>query len=326
VSQVLRRYDIDAIIANMEMVERAGEDVTSLIQKKRGAGVILLGEENDEVSVERLSEAGAADYVKKPVRIEELLVRVERLLRERELRAQRDRALHKLHEVRIELRDAYLDSINRLVLASEYRDDNTGDHIVRMGRSSALLAEKLGMSKAYVRMLRYAAPMHDVGKMGIPDRILLKPRRLTLSEQETMKSHTLIGARLLAHSKSDIIQLGQHIALTHHENWDGSGYPCGIEGERIPITGRIVRLVDVFDALMSSRPYKDAYPLDVALKIMAKGRGTCFDPEITDVFLENVEALVRIKAEAAVEQHTPPRTFAFSQRDHDENPDISHVP
>jgi putative two-component system response regulator len=224
------------------------------------------------------------------------------------------------------LRDAYLDSINRLVLASEYRDDDTGDHIVRMGRSSALLAERLGMSGPEVRVLRYAAPMHDVGKIGVPDRVLLKPRRLTPGELETMRSHTLIGARLLAHSKSDIVQLGRQIALTHHENWDGSGYPAGTAGERIPLAGRIVHLVDVFDALTSSRPYKDAYPVEVALKIIAKGRGTGFDPEITDVFLANIDALVRIKAEAAVQNRMLPRTFAFSQRDHDDNPDIAQVP
>jgi len=196
-----------------------------------------------------------------------------------------------------ELQEAYLDTINRLVLASEYKDEDTGDHIVRMARYSALIAEKLGLPARDVQNILYAAPMHDVGKIGIPDSILLKPGKLTTEEFEIMKSHTTIGAKILGNSEAEILKIAAQIALSHHEKWNGKGYPQNLSGNEIPLFGRIVGLADVFDALTSKRPYKDPFPAEVAFEIIMEDRGKHFDPDVVDVFLENIDEVLQIKAE-----------------------------
>lgn len=214
-----------------------------------------------------------------------------------------------------DLQEAYLDTINRLVLAAEYKDEDTGDHIVRMSRYSDLLAEKLGLSPKEVENIRYAAPMHDIGKIGIPDSILMKPGKLTDEEFNIMKTHTNIGAKILANSKADILRLAQQIAVSHHEKWNGNGYSQGLSGAKIPITGRIVGLADVFDALTSKRPYKDPYPLEVACDIIRKERGQHFDPEMLDVFLENIDEFVGIKEAVDSGGDVSLADFVWSERD-----------
>ncbi len=196
-----------------------------------------------------------------------------------------------------ELQGAYLDTINRLVIAAEYKDEDTGDHIVRMARYSALIAEKLGLSARDVQNILYAAPMHDVGKIGIPDSILLKPGKLTAEEFEIMKSHTTIGAKILGNSVAEILKIAAQIALSHHEKWNGKGYPQGLSGDEIPLFGRIVGLADVFDALTSKRPYKDPFPAEIAFEIIMGDRGKHFDPDVVDVFLENIDEVLQIKTE-----------------------------
>jgi len=198
-----------------------------------------------------------------------------------------------------ELHKAYLDTIHRLVLAAEYKDEDTGNHIRRMSRYSALIAEKLGLPAKEIQNILYAAPMHDVGKIGIPDSILIKPGKLTDEEFDIMKTHTTIGAKILAGSKAEILQIAGEIALSHHEKWNGKGYPQGLAGYNIPLTARIVGLADVFDALTSRRPYKDPFPVEVAVDIIKKERGEHFDPEIVDVFLENVDDVLKIRAGAS---------------------------
>ena len=202
-----------------------------------------------------------------------------------------------LKDAHQELQEAYLDTIHRLVLAAEYKDEDTGDHIVRMGRYSALIAEKLGLSANEVQNILYASPMHDVGKIGIPDSILMKPGKLTDEEFEIIKTHVSIGAKILAHSKAEILQVAEEIAISHHEKWNGKGYPQGLAGEDIPLVGRIVGLADVFDALTSKRPYKDPFPVEKALDIIKQDRSEHFDPDVVDVFLENIDEILKIKAE-----------------------------
>jgi putative two-component system response regulator len=197
-----------------------------------------------------------------------------------------------------ELREAYLDTIHRLVLAAEYKDEGTGGHIARMNRCCTLLAEKRGLPAEEVQNLLYAAPMHDVGKIGIPDSILLKPGKLTHEEFQVMKSHTVIGANILANSNAKILQSAQQIAISHHEKWNGKGYPQGLSGDKIPMVGRIVGLIDVFDALTSRRPYKEPYPVEMALDIIKKEREQHFDPTVVDIFLENIDEILKTKAEA----------------------------
>jgi len=214
-----------------------------------------------------------------------------------------------------ELQEAYLDTINRLVLAAEYKDEDTGDHIVRMSRYSALIAEKMGLSRKDAQDILYAAPMHDVGKIGIPDNILMKPGKLTDEEFDTMKTHPTMGATILAESKAEILRIAQVIAISHHEKWNGRGYPRGLAGDKIPIAGRIVGLADVFDALTSKRPYKIPYPVEVAVDIIQKERGEHFDPDVADVFLENVDEFVKIKAEVGSAEDVSFADFLRSERD-----------
>ena len=214
-----------------------------------------------------------------------------------------------------ELQGAYLDTINRLVLAAEYKDEDTGDHIVRMSRYSAFIAEKLGLPAREVQNIRYAAPMHDVGKIGIPDNILMKPAKLTDEEFDFMKTHTNIGAKILAKSKAEILRLAWQIAISHHEKWNGRGYPQGFSVDKIPIAGRIVGLADVFDALTSKRPYKVPYPIEVAVDIIKKERGEHFDPDVADIFLENIDEFVKIKEEVGSAEDVSLTDFVRSERD-----------
>jgi len=194
-----------------------------------------------------------------------------------------------------ELQESYLDTIHRLALAAEYKDEDTGDHIIRMSRYCALIASKRGLTPMEVHHILYASPMHDIGKIGVPDVILMKPGKLTDEEFDTMKTHTTIGAKILAHSKSEILKVAEQIALYHHEKWNGTGYPHGLSGDTIPLAARIVALADTFDALTSKRPYKDPYPFEVACDIIKKERSQHFDPAIVDVFLENIDEIGKIK-------------------------------
>ncbi len=207
-----------------------------------------------------------------------------------------------LKSVNNELQEAYYDTIQRLVLAVEYKDQYTGQHIMRMSRYSALLAQKLGFPEREVLNILYAAPMHDVGKIGIPDSIITSPNKLTHDEFAIMKRHTIIGAEILDNAKSQILIIARQIALSHHEKWNGSGYPYGLKEDKIPLAGRIVALADTFDVLTSKRSYKDPFSTDHAASIIKKEKGNHFDPDIVDVFEKNIDELVKISVEAEMVQ------------------------
>ncbi len=196
-----------------------------------------------------------------------------------------------------ELKEAYLDTIFRLSVAAEYKDDDTAVHIHRMSRYSAILAEGLGLSAHEVESIRYASPMHDIGKLGVPDSILMKPGKLTPAEFKEMQNHTVFGGKILENAKAELLKVSEEIAMTHHEKWDGSGYPRGLKGEGIPLTGRIVALADVFDALTTKRCYKPAFSLEESLRIIREGTGRHFDPNIIQAFNNNIERILAVKAQ-----------------------------
>jgi HD-GYP domain-containing protein (c-di-GMP phosphodiesterase class II) len=190
-----------------------------------------------------------------------------------------------------ELKTAHLDTIIRLAVAAEYRDDDTAAHIRRISGGSAVLARAMGLPKTQVELLQYASPMHDIGKIGIPDSILRKPGPLTPEERDLMQTHTLIGAKIFVDPQTDVIRVARDVAHCHHERWDGLGYPRGIEGEDIPLYARIVAIVDVFDALLAKRCYKDAYSLEKALGIITKEKGKHFDPTVAEAFVGSLDEL-----------------------------------
>jgi putative two-component system response regulator len=201
---------------------------------------------------------------------------------------------------RLLLKDTQVQVIQRLALAVEYRDDETGDHTRRVGDLAASIAAELGMSADVVVLLRQAAPLHDVGKIGIPDSILLKPGRLTDAEFAEMKRHTTFGAEMLADGQGALLDMAERIALAHHERWDGTGYPLGLSGNDIPLVGRIVAIADVYDALTHSRPYKEAWEPAHAIAEIRAQAGRQFDPQVVRAFLAVVMEVAPPVASPAV--------------------------
>ena len=185
--------------------------------------------------------------------------------------------------------------IRRLGRAAEYRDDMTGFHIIRMSRYSQLLALAAGMNEAEAEALLNASPMHDIGKIGIPDHVLLKPGKLDADEWKIMKTHVDIGVEILSGSDSKLMYMAAEIAQNHHEKWDGSGYPQGLSGEDIPFLGRIVAVADVFDALTTERPYKDAWPVEKAVEFLKDQSGKHFEPRLVELFLDNLPDVLKIR-------------------------------
>lgn len=253
-------------------------------------------------------KAGANDYLSKPIDQTEFNIRVEGLLR---LKASRDEVrghmallgkvveerTNDLREALAGLRKSSSEVVLRLSTAAEFKDDDTAAHIKRMSLYAALLAKRCGLPDGEVQLLQEASPMHDIGKIGIPDAILLKPGKLTPQEWEVMKRHVEYGAKILGDSDLELIAAAREVVWTHHERFDGSGYPKGLKGEGIPLSGRICAVADVFDALTSKRPYKEAFPLGKALGIMVEGRGAHFDPALLDLFLDSLTDVKAIMAD-----------------------------
>ena len=181
---------------------------------------------------------------------------------------------------------ARIEMLRRLALAAEYRDDNTPEHMQRVAALAARLGQRLGLTEVALTHIRHAAPLHDVGKIAIPDRILLKPGRLSQAEFEVVKTHAEAGARVLAEAESELLEVAESIARTHHERWDGSGYPDGLAGAEIPLVGRLVHVADVFDVLVHERPYKDALSVEDAAEEIRGGAGTQFDPDVVEAFAD----------------------------------------
>lgn len=264
--------------------------------------VTALQETEDRV---KALEAGADDFLTKPVDKVEVRARVSSLLKvkayndhmrnyQKELESEVEKRTRELQKAFKTIKATSLETIYRLTRAAEYKDEDTGAHIQRMSNYAAVVAREMGLNPQTVEYILYATPMHDIGKIGIPDSILLKPGRLDPDEWEIMKQHTVIGARILEGSKTGYIKLGEIVAMTHHEKWDGSGYPKGLKGREIPLVGRIVAIVDVFDALVSRRPYKEPFSLEKSFDIIRQGRGTHFDPGVVDAFFASREKILEI--------------------------------
>ncbi|MBO8155581.1 MAG: response regulator [Bacillaceae bacterium] len=274
----------DLILQDLAMPHINGFELLKMFREKESIiPIIVLTSEQDPESKYNALSLGANDFLRKPFDKAELLARIHNNLA---IRHQHKILEQKVAERTKELQETQIEVIHRLIKASEYRDSDTGDHIIRMSILCEELAKAVGFSDREAQILRYASTMHDVGKIGIPDDILLKPGKLSDEEFRVMKEHTLIGAEILKESRSRLLQMAENIVLTHHERWDGSGYPNGLKGEEIPLEGRITAICDVFDALTSSRPYKEPWPLDKVIAEIENQKGKHFDPDVADKFLD----------------------------------------
>ena len=264
-------------------------EIRSLVPAGTFVPVLVLTADNSRKAKQEALALGAKDFLTKPIDVTEALLRIYNLLETRWLHVELQLHSQTLEEkVRLrteELEQAQLEILQRLALAAEYRDDCTGQHTQRVGEWAALLSQALGLSKEHVELIRVAAPLHDIGKIGIPDGILLKPAKLTVEEYAQVKRHTDIGRVILSGSKFSILQMAERIALYHHERWDGAGY-YGLTGEGIPLEARIVSVVDVFDVITHSRPYKEASTFEVALDVIRQEAGKQFDPDLAATFLD----------------------------------------
>jgi putative two-component system response regulator len=289
------KFRPDLILLDLHMPHRDGLEVMDELNQIAEASylpiLMLTGDDTPEAKREALSR-GAKDFLNKPFHSDEVLLRIGTLLETRflylQIQSQNQILEAKVRDRTRELEAAQIEIIERLARAAEFRDDNTGQHTERVGQMAALVARQIGLSDTQVSLIRRAAPLHDVGKIGIPDSILLKLGKLTDDEFTLVKTHTRIGARILSGSRFGLLQLAEEIAFTHHECWDGSGYE-GMTRDSIPLAGRIVAIADVFDALTQKRPYKAAWPITDAIAEIDRQRSRQFDPAIVDAFLRVVE-------------------------------------
>jgi putative two-component system response regulator len=310
------KHGADTVLLDMRMPGMTGLDVCRQIRsnpRSLHTPVVFITAVNDRELRRKGMEAGADDFLSKPFDEVELLARIRNCVRVKryydnieqqkeqlelavqERTAALNEAVAKLTRSQQDLRNSQEETIYRLARAAEFRDDETGQHLQRMSRYCQLIARRIGLDEATCELLRIASPMHDVGKLGIPDRILLKPGRLTPDEFTIMKGHAEIGYRILVGSDALPLKMAATIAHTHHEKWDGNGYPRGLKGEEIPLHGRIAAIADVFDALTSARPYKPAWSLEDALQLMRTNRGTHFDPTLVDVFFDALPEVLQIR-------------------------------
>lgn len=295
-------FEPDLILLDLNMPHLDGfavmKQLTPRIPQNAYLPILILTADITVETKQRALSCGAKDFLTKPFDRTEVLLRIKNLLEtrflHRQLQTQNQLLDAKVQERTQELEVARLEVLERLALAAEYRDDVTGQHTRRVGEMSAILARALNLSHEQIELIRRAAPMHDIGKIGISDTILLKPGKLTAEEFEIMKTHTTIGASIQSGSVSPLLQMAEVIALSHHEKWDGSGY-LGLIGEAIPREGRIVAVADVFDALTNARPYKAALPIEQALEIIREGSGTQFDPEIVEGFFASTHDILAIQ-------------------------------
>ena len=310
------RVDPDLLILDLMMPHVSGLDILESIRgipRARHLPVIVVTAAEEPQMKTRSLELGVSDFLTKPVNAEDLILRVRNTL---ELKAYRDSLEEMVLQRTAELTKSREDIVHCLARAAEYRDNETGNHVIRVGRYVGMVADQLGMDGETSRMIGLASTLHDMGKLGISDAILRKPAALTREERVQMNehcefgaeictpkhdgersaisNHVVMGAMMLSGSNSPLLETASRIALTHHERWDGTGYPRGLEGEEIPIEGRITAVADVFDALSNKRPYKPAFPLDKCFAMIEKDAGSHFDPRVVEAFLAREDDVATI--------------------------------
>lgn len=298
-----REHVFDLVLVDYEMPHMDGISFIRTFRMLPGCADIpiamITSQQTDDLKMEAL-QAGATDFLPKAPQSVEMTVRLRNLIQlGAAVRKLSDRAAHLASEVAAATRkldEREEEIILRLALAVEYRDNDTGEHTLRVARYSRIIAEQLGLPARLCRDIYLAAPLHDVGKVAIPDNILLKPGKLTDEEMAVIRTHATIGERILADSGCELIQLGAQIAAAHHERWDGAGYPNGLRADEIPVPARVVAVADVFDALTTRRPYKEPMPLDMARDYLVENQGRQFDPACVEAFLSRWDEVVEIAA------------------------------
>jgi putative two-component system response regulator len=312
-NRVLDEHEPELVLCDVNLPDASGLDLIrhAILSHRRTAFVMISGLDDPGIAEQALT-LGAYGYIIKPFTANEVLIGVANALRRRTLEIE-SRARHEELERIVRIRTAALrqsreETIRRLAAAAESRDRTTGRHIERMSRIAELLARWAGLGRETSELMRAATPLHDLGKIAIPDRILLKEGALSAEEWDVMRTHPQIGHDLLSGSGAEPLDLAAQIALTHHEKMDGSGYPHGLTGSRIPVEGRIAAIADVFDALTSDRPYRRAHTVDDALEIMRAGRGSHFDVALLDLFVDGLDEFVHICFSGAM-----PRPLPFAQ-------------
>ncbi len=307
----------DVLLLDIMMPKVSGLDILEAVRADHHFShlpILILTASTENEMKNKALELGATDFLNKPIDTQDLLPRVRNALI---MKMHQDHLESLVQERTAELEEAQREVVHCLACASEYRDNETGNHVIRVGKYVEILARKLGYDTRQAEMLKLASTLHDMGKIGIPDSILLKPGKLTNEEFAQMKNHCdygedicsrtgsfthkmldtsdTVGTRMLEESKSPLLKLASSIAATHHEKWDGSGYPRGLKGEEIPLEGRIVAVADVFDALSSKRPYKDPFPLEKCIAILEEGKGSHFDAHLVELFLSQMDEIVIIR-------------------------------
>jgi response regulator RpfG family c-di-GMP phosphodiesterase len=291
------------------------KQVRSRIKEDEFIPIVILTADHTQTAERQALKLGAKDFLTKPLDLNETLLRIYNLLETRWLHVrlqENNRTLEdRVRERTAELESAQAEILQRLALASEFRDDNTGQHTQRVGQLAGWLGRAIGLPEDRAALLQSAAPLHDIGKIGVPDQILLKPLPLTDPEKEQVRRHTDIGAKILSGSRFEVLQMAERIALYHHERWDGNGY-CGLRGEEIPLEARIVCLADAFDVITHSRPYKEEQSLEVALDRIRMARGTQFDPQLVDALctqpVDGLERLGMVLQEQSEEAEKTPHS------------------
>jgi putative two-component system response regulator len=297
----------DVIIINVTSTNTAGLELIKSLKGQeniKSVPIITITSRDQKTYRKKALATGADDFLISPVDETELHARVINLLKvsaynrrisnfEKNIKTEVERRTQELIQAFEKVKIASLDTVYRLSRAAEYRDDDVGAHIERMSHYASAIARAMKLNDDFIENILWAAPMHDVGKIGIPDNILRKPGKLDDNEWLIMKGHTTIGSEILKDSSTDFIKLAEEIALSHHEKWNGKGYPRGLEGTDIPLAGRIVAIADVFDALTSARPYKKPFTLEEALSIIKKDTGSHFDPDVTRAFLSIEDEIVK---------------------------------